>query len=64
MTQEQLEQEISQQTGEHVGTIRRLGFSPLQEIIPLEERQTPLVVDWDLLDSTRKSGPTLLPRYL
>ena len=53
MTQHELEREISHQTGESLRTIRRLGFGPLQPVIPLEERIRPLVVDWDLEDQTR-----------
>ena len=55
MTQKELEQQISRQTGDSIQTIRQLGFSPLQEVIPIEERQTPLMVDWDLEDRTRQN---------
>lgn len=48
MTQRELERELSQKTGESVQTIRNLGFSPLQSVIPIEERDQPLMVDWDL----------------
>lgn len=53
MTQKELERQISKQTGETIQTIRQLGFSPLRESIPVEERQEPLTVDWDLQDRMR-----------
>ncbi len=53
MTQRELEKQISEQTGESIQTILQLGFSPLRANTPIEERQEPLVVDWDLLESTR-----------
>ncbi len=53
MTQRELNQEIANQTGESVHTINSMGFSPLREIIPIEERQEPLVIDWDEVDRTR-----------
>lgn len=53
MTQRELEKEISQLTGESVHTIRNLGFSPLQPVSPIEEREKPLMVDWDLEQRTR-----------
>ena len=48
MKQRELEQQISRQTGESIHTIRHLGFSPLQPVYPIEEREKPLMVDWDL----------------
>jgi hypothetical protein len=53
MTQRELERQISQLTGESVQMIRNIGFSPLQPVIPIEERDEPLVVDWDLEQQTR-----------
>jgi len=53
MTQQELERQISEQTGESIQTIRNLGFGPLQPFIPVEERATPLQVDWDLEFQTR-----------
>ena len=56
MTQKELERNVSQQTGESIQTIRQLGFSPLVEHIAIEERQEPLVVDWDEVDRRRLRG--------
>ena len=53
MTQRELNQEIANQTGESVHTINAMGFSPLRSVIPVEERQEPLVIDWDEIDRTR-----------
>lgn len=53
MKQKELERQVSQRTGESTQTIRRLGFSPLLEIVPFEERQQPLMIDWDALDQFR-----------
>ena len=53
MTQRELNQEIANQTGESIQTINAMGFSPLREIIPIEERQEPLVIDWDEVDHIR-----------
>ena len=50
MTQRELNREVASQTGESIRTIQSLGFSPLREIIPVEERQEPLMVDWDEVD--------------
>lgn len=50
MTQRELNREVASQTGESIQTIQSLGFSPLREIIPVEERQEPLMVDWDEVD--------------
>ena len=47
MTQRELERELSRKTGESVLMIRNLGFSPLQPVTPIEERDKPLTVDWD-----------------
>ena len=46
------DQQVANATGEDLQTIMQLGFSPLGPV-ELEERETPLMVDWDLLDSTR-----------
>ena len=48
MTQRELERQISQLTGESIETIRQLGFSQLSADLPIEERQKPLVMDWDV----------------
>ena len=53
MTQRELDREIAGQTGEAIQTIKNMGFSPLRETIPVEERQKPLMVDWDDLDRSR-----------
>lgn len=53
MTQRELNREIASQTGETIQTIKSMGFSPLQETIPIEERDEPLVVDWDEVDRNR-----------
>ena len=53
MTQREFEQQLSKQTGESIQTIRQRGFSPLRESIPIEERNRPLMVDWDLEDLMR-----------
>ena len=53
MKQKELEREIVNQTGETIQTIKSMGFSPLREVIPIEERQEPLVVDWDEVDRNR-----------
>ena len=47
-----LNQQVANQTGEDLETIRQMGFSPLGPI-EIEERQEPLVVDWDLLAASR-----------
>ena len=53
MTQRELNQEIANQTGDSVHTINAMGFSPLRSVIPVEERQEPLVIDWDEVDQIR-----------
>jgi hypothetical protein len=53
MTQRELNQEIANQTGESIHTINSRGFSPLQPFIPIEERQEPLMIDWDEHERTR-----------
>ena len=53
MTQQELNREIANQTGESIHTINAMGFSQLRSVIPVEERQEPLVVDWDEIDRTR-----------
>ena len=58
MTQKELEREIANQTRETIQTIKSMGFSPLREVIPVEERQKPLVVDWDEVDRKRYSRGT------
>jgi hypothetical protein len=55
MTQRELDREIASQTGESVQTIKSMGFSPLRETIPIEERQEPLMVDWDEFDRRRNT---------
>jgi hypothetical protein len=47
-----LNQQVANKTGEDLETIRQLGFSPLGPI-EIEERQEPLMVDWDLLAASR-----------
>ena len=59
MTQRELDQEIANQTGESVHTIIAMGFSPLRSSIPVEERQEPLVIDWDEVDRIRNLRGTL-----
>lgn len=54
MTKQQLNREIANHTGESIQTIKSMGFSLLREVIPFEERQEPLVIDWDEVDRTRK----------
>ena len=58
MTQRELEREIANQTGETINTIRTLGFSPLRATIPIEERQEPLMVNWDEVDRMRNLEST------
>ena len=53
MTQRELDREIANQLGESIQTIKTMGFSPLRETIPIEERQKPLMVDWDEVDRSR-----------
>lgn len=53
MTQQELERQISEKTGESIQAIRNLGFSPLRESIPVEERSQPLIVDWDSEERSR-----------
>ena len=53
MTQRELNLEIANQTGESIHIIRSMGFSPLQPVIPIEERQEPLTIDWDEHDRIR-----------
>jgi hypothetical protein len=48
MTQRELEREVARQTGESIHSIRKMGFSPLEAEMPFEERQEPLMVDWEL----------------
>ena len=54
MTQQELNQKIADQIGEPITVVKTMGFSPLREFIPIEERREPLVVDWDEVDRTRK----------
>ena len=54
MNQRELDREVAAKTGESVGTIRGLGFSPLTAVIPFEERAKPLVIDWDEEQRFRK----------
>ena len=53
LTQRELDREIASQTGESIQSIEAMGFSPLRETIPVEERQKPLVVDWDEVERRR-----------
>ena len=53
MTQRELNREIANQTGDSVHTINAIGFSQLRFVIPIEERQEPLIVDWDEVDRVR-----------
>ncbi len=53
MKQREIEQQIANQTGESLQTIHHLGFSPLRAVHPIEEREKPLMVDWDLEQQTR-----------
>ena len=53
MTQRELNREVASQTGESIQTINSTGFSPLRETLPIEERQTPLMVDWEEVDRNR-----------
>ena len=55
MTQQELNREVANQTGESIHTIKNLGFSPLRPDIPIEERLAPLMVDWDEVDRLRHS---------
>ena len=48
----ELNRQVADKTGEDLATIQRLGFGPLTTI-EMEERDTPLVVDWDLLAASR-----------
>lgn len=58
MTQHELNRKIANQTGESLHTIKSMGFSPLQPVIPIEERQEPLMMDWDEHDRIRNlRGP-------
>ena len=53
MTQRELNREVASHTGENINTITSMGFSPLRSVIPVEERQEPLVIDWDEVDQIR-----------
>ena len=56
MNQNVLNRQVCKKTGESIRTIQRIGFSPLVAVIPLEERGKPLVIDWDLEQSTKVQG--------
>ena len=56
MTQRELNREIANQTGDSILTINTMGFSPLRSVIPIEERQEPLIIDWDEVDRIRQLG--------
>ena len=58
MTQRELNREIANQTGDSIKTINTIGFSPLRSVIPIEERQEPLIIDWDEVDRIRQLGGT------
>ena len=56
MTQSQLERAVARATGERRSTIRAMGFSlydPTASLDDLDERPTPLTVDWDQVDASR-----------
>ena len=59
MTQQQLDRAVARATGESLTTIRRHGFSlvmPLSIFDPdAEELAQPQVVDWDEVESDRRS---------
>ena len=50
MTELELYNELSEQTGESIATIRKHGFLIL-EPNQIEERDEPLVIDWDEFES-------------
>ena len=50
MTETELYEELSAKTGEPISTIRQRGFSILTPN-HIEERDEPLVIDWDELES-------------
>jgi len=56
MTQRELNREIANQTGDSIQTINTMGFGPLRSVIPIEERQEPLIIDWDEVDRIRQLG--------
>ena len=56
MTQRELNWKIAYQTGDSIQTIEAMGFSPLRYAIPIEERQEPLIIDWDEVDRIRQLG--------
>lgn len=51
MTDLEMYEELSEKTGESLGTLRQMGFSILGPN-QIEERDEPLMIDWDceLLD--------------
>ena len=52
MKRYEIEQQVAATTGDDLSTIRRLGFSCLTLNV-IEERDEPLVVDWDELAASR-----------
>lgn len=56
MTQEMLNQQIAEATGEDIRVISRLGFVPLSRV-PFEQDEEsclgPSIIDWDELDLDR-----------
>jgi hypothetical protein len=56
MNQTRLERAVARATGESRSTIHHLGFGlldPTGSLDDLDERPTPLTVDWDRLDAKR-----------
>jgi hypothetical protein len=54
MTQQELNAQVAELTGESINTIARRGFVPLTTVPYDNERdREPLVVDWDELDRQR-----------
>jgi hypothetical protein len=51
---DELYEELSSVTGESESFLRKHGFSLLEPNV-VEERDEPLVVDWDLVDARRGS---------
>ncbi|MEZ6044289.1 MAG: hypothetical protein R3C11_01615 [Planctomycetaceae bacterium] len=54
MKNSELIQEIARRTGESESTISHRGFNLLSDELPNEDdERAPLMVDWDLVQSTR-----------
>ena len=59
MTQADLNRAVASQTGESVRRIARLGFSllePREDDSEPETTRSPLMVDWDALDTSRRAA--------